>query len=87
MKGLGERTIAVLLAFYAQPERFSNARQAVAFAGLDPRQHESGSSVKGKPSDSETMGAGMAGQFDASLQQDATQVAMAIGAARALGNS
>lgn len=47
--GLGERTISVLLAFYAQPGRFSNARQAVAFAGLDPRQHESGSSVKGKP--------------------------------------
>jgi transposase len=47
--GLGERTIAVLLAFYAQPERFGNARQAAAFAGLDPRQHESGSSVKGKP--------------------------------------
>lgn len=47
--GLGERTIAVLLAFYATPQRFGNARQAVAFAGLDPRQHESGSSVKGKP--------------------------------------
>lgn len=47
--GVGERTIAVLLAFYANLDRFSNARQAVAFAGLDPRQHESGSSVKGKP--------------------------------------
>jgi len=47
--GLGERTIATLLAFYANFERFGNARQAVAFAGLDPRQHESGSSVKGKP--------------------------------------
>lgn len=47
--GLGERTIAVLLAFYATPGRFGNARQAVAFAGLDPRQHESGTSVKGKP--------------------------------------
>ena len=47
--GLGERTIAVLLAFYAHFERFGNARQAVAFAGLDPRQHESGSSVKGRP--------------------------------------
>ena len=47
--GLGERTIAVLLAFYATPDRFGNARQAVAFAGLDPRQHESGSSVKAKP--------------------------------------
>jgi transposase len=47
--GLGERTIAVLLAFYASPQRFANARQAVAFAGLDPRQHESGTSVKAKP--------------------------------------
>ena len=47
--GLGNRTIAVLLAFYGTPERFGNARQAVAFAGLDPRQHESGSSVHGKP--------------------------------------
>jgi transposase len=47
--GLGERTIAVLLAFFSQPERFGNARQAAAFAGLDPRHHESGSSVKGKP--------------------------------------
>lgn len=47
--GVGERTIATLLAFYAKVERFGNARQAVAFAGLDPRQHESGSSVKGKP--------------------------------------
>lgn len=47
--GLGERTIAILLSFYANLDRFGNARQAVAFAGLDPRQHESGSSVKGKP--------------------------------------
>ncbi|MDO8703763.1 MAG: IS110 family transposase [Sulfuricaulis sp.] len=47
--GVGERTIATLLAFYANVERFGNARQAVAFAGLDPRHHESGSSVKGKP--------------------------------------
>lgn len=47
--GLGERTIAILLAFYATLDRFANARQVVAFAGLDPRQHESGSSVKAKP--------------------------------------
>lgn len=47
--GLGERTIAILLAFYAQTSRFDNARQAAAFAGLDPRQHESGSSVCAKP--------------------------------------
>lgn len=47
--GLGERTIAMLLAFCMHPGRFDNARQAAAFAGLDPRQHESGTSVRGKP--------------------------------------
>lgn len=47
--GVGERTIASFLAFYANLNRFSNARQAAAFAGLDPRHYESGSSVKGKP--------------------------------------
>lgn len=47
--GLGERTIAILLAFFAQTSRFDNARQAAAFAGLDPRQHDSGSSVHAKP--------------------------------------
>src|SRR5574338_126728 len=47
--GLGGRTIAVLLAYYGRLQRFDTARQAVAFAGLDPRQHESGSSVKGRP--------------------------------------
>ena len=47
--GVGERTIALLLAFSMHPGRFANARQAAAFAGLDPRQHESGSSVRGKP--------------------------------------
>lgn len=47
--GLGERTIAILLAFLSDPSRFDHSRQVAAFAGLDPRQHESGSSVKGKP--------------------------------------
>lgn len=46
--GVGERTISILLSFYTNLDRFSNARQAVAFAGLDPRQHDSGSSVKKK---------------------------------------
>jgi len=43
--GLGERTIAVLLAYYGDLQRFGGARSAVAFAGLDPRHHDSGSSV------------------------------------------
>lgn len=47
--GLGDKTIPVLLAFYGGPARFDQARQAVAFAGLNPRQHESGSRVRGKP--------------------------------------
>jgi transposase len=47
--GLGQRTTPVLLSFYANPDRFDSVKKAVAFAGLDPRQHESGTSVKGKP--------------------------------------
>ena len=47
--GIGERTSAIILAFYADTDRFANSRQAAAFAGLDPRQHESGSTVRGKP--------------------------------------
>lgn len=46
--GIGERTVAILLAFIGAPERFANVRKLVAFAGLDTRLHESGSSVRGK---------------------------------------
>lgn len=46
--GLGKKTIPVLLSHYGSSDRFDCAKQAVAFAGLDPRQHESGSSVRGK---------------------------------------
>jgi transposase len=47
--GLGDKTIPVLLSYYGGPPRFAKAKAAAAFAGLDPRQHESGSSVRGKP--------------------------------------
>lgn len=47
--GLGEKTIPVLLSYYGGAPRFDKAKEPVAFAGLDPRQHESGSSVRGKP--------------------------------------
>jgi transposase len=40
--GLGERTIAALLAFSVTPDRFRNARQVAAYAGLNPRRHDSG---------------------------------------------
>ncbi|WP_268978025.1 transposase, partial [Undibacterium flavidum] len=46
--GLGERTIAILLSYYADTERFTSVKKAIAFAGLDPRHYESGSSVRGK---------------------------------------
>jgi transposase len=47
--GLGDKTIPVLLAYYGGELRFTTAKEAAAFAGLDPRQHESGASVHGKP--------------------------------------
>ena len=47
--GVGERTIPVLLAYYGGEPRFEQASQAAAFAGLEPCQHESGSSVRAKP--------------------------------------
>lgn len=47
--GLGDKTIPVLLSYYGGPPRFEKAKAAAAFAGLDPRHHESGSSVHGKP--------------------------------------
>ncbi len=45
--GIGERTLAILLAFVGSTERFKNAREVAAFGGLDPRQHQSGTSVLG----------------------------------------
>jgi transposase len=47
--GIGDGTAAMFLAHYGGPLRFDKTRQAVAFAGLDTRKHESGSSVNGKP--------------------------------------
>jgi transposase len=47
--GLGERTIAILLAYVGTELRFRSARQFAAFAGLSPWLRESGSSVRSKP--------------------------------------
>lgn len=38
----------MLLSHYGGPTRFATAKQAVAFAGLDVRHHESGTSVRGR---------------------------------------
>jgi transposase len=45
--GLGTLTAAKLLAEIRNIADFDNPQQLVAFAGLNPRQHRSGSSVKG----------------------------------------
>ena len=45
--GIGER-VSMYYQAWLQSERFGNVRQAVAFVGLSPRQHESGDSVRGK---------------------------------------
>lgn len=40
--GIGEKTAALLLAELGDPLRFDNAKAVTAFAGLNPRLHESG---------------------------------------------
>ena len=52
--GIGEATIAQILSFMDTPERFKNAKQLVAFVGLNPKQNQSGSSVRGKTKLSKT---------------------------------
>lgn len=48
IKGIGKLTASKLLAEYRDMRAFDNVRQVVAFAGLNPKQHTSGSSVHGK---------------------------------------
>jgi len=47
--GIGETTAAVLLAEVADFSQYGSARQVAAFAGLVPRERQSGSSVRGRP--------------------------------------
>lgn len=46
--GVGERTIAVVLAYSAHIARMSNPRQLVAFGGMNPAIRESGTSLKAR---------------------------------------
>jgi transposase len=46
--GVAEATIAVILTFLAEPEKFRSAKQVAAFVGLNPKQRQSGSSVRGQ---------------------------------------
>lgn len=46
--GIGEATIARILAFIGVPSLFKSAKQLAAFIGLNPRQLQSGTSVNGR---------------------------------------
>jgi transposase len=48
IKGIGFLTAITLLVEIPNVSNFENAREYVAFAGLNPRQHSSGASVRGK---------------------------------------
>ena len=54
VKGIGELTAAKLLAEVRALTAFSDVRQLVAYAGLNPRQRQSGSSVRGQSHISKT---------------------------------
>lgn len=46
--GIGDKTIALVLAEIRSIDNFSKAKQLAAFAGLNPSLYESGTSVRGK---------------------------------------
>lgn len=45
IKGIGAKTAAIILGELPEIAKFTNSGQVVAYAGLNPRQHTSGSSV------------------------------------------
>jgi len=49
IKGIGPLTAAKLLGEYGDMSQFTDVRQVVAFAGLNPSHHQSGTSIRGKP--------------------------------------
>jgi transposase len=46
--GIGETTAAVLLSEITNPQQYRSARQVAAYAGLVPRERQSGSSLRGR---------------------------------------
>jgi transposase len=52
--GVGEATIAQILSMQCTAERFSNAKQLAAFAGLNPKHCQSGTSIRGRSTISKT---------------------------------
>ena len=48
INGIGDKTAAIILGELPDVDRFDNSGQVVAYAGLSPQQHQSGSSVHKK---------------------------------------
>lgn len=61
--GVGEATVGHILAFIGEPEKFESAKQVAAFIGLNPKQRQSGTSVRGKSSISKTGSANLRKAF------------------------
>jgi transposase len=57
--GIGNTTVAKVLAYAGDVRRFANAKALAAFIGVTPRQRLSGSSVKGRTMMSRTGHAGL----------------------------
>lgn len=45
--GVGDKTIAIVLAFLSNVQNFDSSKQMVAFVGLNPKLRQSGTSVRG----------------------------------------
>ena len=46
--GVGDKTAMMIIAFYGKFELFETAKQVVSFAGINPKPHQSGTSVNRK---------------------------------------
>ena len=61
--GIGEATIAQILAFIGDVSKFNNAKEVAAFIGLNPKQCQSGTSVNKRARLSKTGDAGLRKAF------------------------
>ena len=61
--GIGRKTAGMLLLFAGGFTRLDNYRQLIAMAGLSPREHTSGTSIRGKVSITKTGGALIRGKL------------------------
>ena len=52
--GLGEKTVATLLSYFASIQRFDSAKKLASFCGVAPREFQSGSSIKSRGAISKT---------------------------------